>query len=246
MFKKLLLKSVVGATVAGSALAVSLVATPAVVTSAPEIQNVACTVKYPGSVSTTTRVSMSRSVGTYGQSATATATVSAGNRKPGGSVRFILSRSGGGIVKSWTVSLRRGQASVTLPPLGGRSTYRMRALYNAPDCSIFSRSGSSAYYTVNPANTRASVAAPNVSRPSSAQATAVVSSPCPARVTGKVRFTVIRNGNQVASETHSLSGERSSANLGKLRPGRYSVKVTYLGNRNFRRVSASDAFRVTR
>ena len=42
MFKKVLLRSIAGATALGSVLAVSLVATPAVVTSAPEIRNVAC------------------------------------------------------------------------------------------------------------------------------------------------------------------------------------------------------------
>ena len=245
MFKKLLFKSVVGAAVAGSALTVSLVATPAVVASAPEIQNVACKVRYPGNVSTSTKVALSRSMAIYGQSATATATVSSGTRTPVGQVRFTLSRSNGTRIAGWTVSLRSGQASVTLPRLAARNTYTVAARYLAPSCSVFSTSSGRAYYIVNPAGTTTRVSAPDVWTLNAAKATAVVSSPSPVSASGSVRFTLTRSGRQIASRTVSLSGERASVSFGKLRPGSYSVKASYLGNRNFLQSSDSDAIRVT-
>lgn len=244
MFKKVLLRSIAGATALGSVLAVSLVATPAVVTSAPEIRNVACSLPYPSSVSTNTTVSTTRGVAAYGAATTATATVTRDDAgyNPRGSVRFLLR---GAVDKSWTVKLRNGQASVSLPrTLPAGNTYTVTAKYFPPSCSIFKRSSGSTYYTVFKAGTRTRVNAPNIRRTQRPSANVVVRSTL--TPSGKVRVVLVRKGNTVAAQTKRLSGGRASASFRKVRPGKYTMKVKYLGTRNFRASSGADTFRVRR
>jgi len=244
MFKKVLLRSVAGATALGSMLAVSLVATPAVVTSAPDIRNVACSLQYPGSVSTNTTVATTRGVAGYGAATTATATVTRDDagRNPRGTVRFVLR---GAVNKTWTVRVRQGRASVTLPrTLPARNTYRVTAYYFPPSCSIFKRSDGTTYYTVYKAGTRTRVSAPNIRRYQKPTANVVVRSTLTPR--GKVRIVLVRKGNQVAAQTKRLRGGRTSATFRKVRPGYYKMKVRYLGAKNFRPSSGADGFRVRR
>ena len=244
MFKKVLLRSIAGATALGSVLAVSLVATPAVVTSAPEIRNVACSLPYPTSVSTNTGVSLTRAVAAYGAATTATATVTRDDagKQPRGTVRFLLR---GAVNKSWTVTLRSGQASVALPrTLPASNTYSITAKYFPPSCSIFKRSSGSASYTVFKADTRTSVNAPDIRRTEKPSAKVVVRSTL--TPVGKVRVALVRNGDVIAAQTEQLSGGRASATFRKVRPGKYTMKVKYLGTANFRASSGADTFRVRR
>jgi hypothetical protein len=254
MFKKILLRSVASTAAIGSALAVSLVATPAVVTTAPEIRNVACEVKYPGSVSTTTQLSLGRSVGAYGVANMATARVSrdeAGGKTPGGKVRFRLSDSSGKVLRAWAVQLRNGEATVGLPArLGARTTYTVRAIYLPPDCSVFQGSQSApAYYTVNKAGTRAVVVnAPNRTRAQKGRVNVAVRTGSPFTPQGKVRVVVKRNGNGkvVARQVRKLQGGKTTAVLRKFAPGKFNVRVVYLGTKNFKSSAGTGSFRVTR
>lgn len=250
MFKKILLRSVAGATAAGSALAMSLVAAPAVVTSAPEIRNVACDEKYQGSVSTTTQLSLERAVAIYGVSTTATAKVTrdeAGAKSPTGRVKFTLLNPGGGVRNAWVVGLSGGEASITLPQdLPARATYTVRARY-MPGCSIFAGSSSApAYYTVNKAGTRTGVNAPNITRGENARVNVEVRSGSPLTPVGQVRIVVLRQAKVLASQTHRLRGGKVSATFRKFPVGYYDVEVRYLGTRNFRASKGADDFRVSR
>lgn len=243
MFKKILLRSVVGATAVGSALGVSLVATPAVVTSAPEIRTVACAT-YPGSVSTTTDLSVRPAVAAYGTSAKATAKVSSGSGTPWGSVRFVLTKPDGKV--RWDVSLSRGVAAVSLPrTLSAGHTYPVTARYMPTECSRFAGSSDGAYYTVkkSPASTR--VNAPNVRRTQSARVNVAVGSSTVAP-TGQVRIVVKRRGRVVASKVRTLSGGKASASFGRIRVGSYDVRAVYRGTINFGSSAGSDEFRVRR
>ena len=249
MFKKFVLRSLAGATAVGSALTLSLVSTPSVVTSAPEIRNVACSVKYPGSVSTTTQLSLSRSIAVYGSTNTAKATVSRddSDKNAGGSVRFTL--SGGGVNKAWTVSLSGGAASVTLPKsLEAGNTYTVNAQYSPPSCSVLKPSSDSAYYTVVKAKTLRSVNAPDVDRGERASVSVVVSSQRPGMFTprGQVRIVVKRGGNVLATKTVALQDGRVRTSFGKFRPGSYDVVARYFGTSNFNGARGTDDFRVRR
>jgi hypothetical protein len=250
MFKKILLKSVVGATAVGSALTMSAVAAPSVLTSAPEISNVACSEQYPGSVSTTTQLKLSRAIAQYGSTNVAHVTVSgekAGD-KANGSVTFTL--TGGGVSESWTKSVKGGQASVTLPrKLAADNTYTVRAEYTAGECSVFKDSESkAAYYSVNKANTMRRVNAPNVDRGQRARVTVAISSARPGMFTprGQVRIVVSRGGDKLATKTVRLEGGRALVKFGKFRPGSYDVAVRYFGTGNFKGARGTDGFRVRR
>jgi hypothetical protein len=251
MFKKILLRSVASTAAIGSALAVSLVATPAVVTTAPEIRNVACEVKYPGSVSTTTQLSLGRYVGAYGVPNFATARVSrdeAGAKTPVGKVRFRIFNPNGKVRRAWTVRLRNGEATVGLPRrLGAQNTYTVRANYIPPDCSIFQRSASApAYYTVNKAGTRTVVRAPDRTRGQNGRVNVALRS---ANFTpqGKVRIVIKRGDRVVARQVRKLNTNgRVSAGFRKFAVGKFNVRAVYLGTPNFKRSAGNATFRVTR
>jgi hypothetical protein len=239
MLKKIFLQSLVGATAVGSALTVSVVATPAAVTSAPAIRNVACTVPYQGSETTTTKVSVRPAVGIYGGPAKAFATVTSDNGTPTGSVRFTL----GG--RHWDVRLTSGTASVALPRgLRAQTTYTVHGQYR-PGCSIFQRSAGTGYYTVQKAPTQTLATAPNVKRGTHPRVRVTVSSTYRTPV-GSVRITVLKRGHVVASKVRSLRSGHAFASFRTLRVGRYSAVAVYLGAHNFDRSSDADVFRVTR
>jgi hypothetical protein len=226
----------------------SVVASPAVVTSAPEIRNVACTVKYPGSVSTSTQLSLGRSVGIYGVANSATATVStSGAKTPVGRVRFTLSADGS-VIRAWTVTLRGGEATVGLPRrLGAQETYAVEAFYLPPDCSVFAKSRSNiAYYSVDKAGTNPAANAPSITRGENGRVNVNVRSASPLAPGGKVSLVVKRNGRVLAKQTRTLSGGKASAAFRKFAVGRYRVEVRYLGTGNFTGSRGADGFRVTR
>jgi hypothetical protein len=251
MFKKILLRSVASTAAIGSALAVSLVATPAVVTTAPEIRNVACEVKYPSSVSTTTQLSLGRSVGAYGVANFATARVSrdeAGKKTPVGKVRFRLFNPNGKVRNAWTVALRNGEATVGLPArLGAQRTYTVRASYIPPDCSVFQGSASPpAYYTVQKAGTRTIVRAPNRTRGQNGRVNVTLRSGSQFTPQGKVRIVVKRGDRVVARQVRKLQGGKTTAVFRKFAVGKFNVRAVYLGTPNFKRSAGNTTFRVTR
>jgi hypothetical protein len=253
LFKKILLRSVASTAAIGSALAVSLVATPAVVTTAPEIRNVACSVPkpYQSSVSTTTQLSLGRSVGAYGVANSATARVSrdeAGAKTPVGQVRFRLINPNGEVRRAWKVRLRNGEATVGLPRrLGAQNTYTVRANYIPPDCSIFQRSASApAYYTVNKAGTRTVVRAPDRTHGQNGRVNVRLRTASPFTPQGKVRIVVKRGDRVVARQVRKLNDGKVSANFRKFAVGKFNVRAVYLGAKNFKRGAGNTGFRITR
>lgn len=250
MFKKILFRSVAGATAIGSALAFSVVASPAVVTTAPEIRNVACSLEYPSSVATSTSLTLGRSVGIYGVENSATATVSrdeSGAKQPVGQVRFELSADGS-IIREWTVSLRRGTATIGLPKrLGAQATYAVVAHYLPPGCSIFrSSSSNTAYYSVNKAATRSRAKVDDLVRGENPRAAVVVRSASSVAPGAKVRVVLKRNGRVLAKQVHRLSGGKATATFRKFRPGKYRVVVRYFSTANFIGSGHRNSFRITR
>jgi len=238
MFKKIFMRSLTGATAVGATLALTVAATPAL-TSAPEIRNVACTVPYQGSVATSTDLRVRPAVGIYGTPARAVAKVTSNDGTPTGRVKFTLG------ARHWTVKVSGGTAVVRLPRgLRAQNTYKVRALY-LPLCSRFQRSTDVAYYTVKKAPTHTLAKAPNVTRGTKARVHVTVGSRF-FTPHGKVRITVLKRGHVVATAVRKLRRGHAFARFGKYRVGRYSAMAVYLGNRNFRRSSDSDVFRVTR
>ena len=249
MFKKILLRSVASTAAIGSALAVSLVATPAVVTTAPEIRNVACDLKYPSSVSTTTQLALGRSFGAYGVPNSAKAQVSSdAARTPVGKVRFRLFNPDGSLRRAWKVRLRNGEATVGLPRrLGAQNTYIVRANYIPPDCSIFQRSASApAYYTVNKAGTRTVVRAPDRTRGQNGRVNVTMRTGSPFTPQGKVRIVVKRGDRVVARQVRKLNDGKTTAVFRKFAVGKFNVRGVYLGAKNFKRSAGNTSFRVTR
>jgi hypothetical protein len=251
LFKKILLRSVASTAAIGSALAVSLVATPAVVTTAPEIRQVACDLPYPSSVSTTTQLSLGRYVGAYGVNNFATARVSrdeAGKKTPVGQVRFRIMNPNGEVRRAWKVRLRNGEATVGLPRrLGAQTTYTVRANYVPPSCSIFQRSASApAYYTVNKAGTRTVVRAPDRTRGQNGRVNVRLRTGSPFTPQGKVRIVVKRGDRVVARQVRRLNDGRVSTQFRKFAVGSFDVRAVYLGAKNFKRSAGNTSFRVTR
>lgn len=250
MFRHIIVKSVATLTAVGGALAMSLAATPAVITSAPEIRTVSCH-GYPADVSTTTQLSLRRTVGIYGSFNRATALVSAdetGSGTPTGSVQFRLFDSDGNRLQSWLVGVDGGLASVVLPStLPSRETYRITARFVPGNCATFGPSSAApAFYTVNKAPTNTVVFAPNRERDQHPRVAVVVSSRSPLRVGGEVRIVITRRAVVVARRTVDLSDEQAVAWFRVLRPGYYDVEARYLGSRNFVRSRGEDDFRIFR
>lgn len=248
MFKKFIYRSVAGATAVGSVLAVSLIATPATVTSAPAIRNVAedCNLQYPSSVATSTDLKLTRIAAQYGTQNVATVLVTrddAGSRKPVGRVRVSI-----GNAWSRTVRLVDGQASVDLPhTLNAGNTYTVRARYIPPSCSMFAASRDLASYTVFRARVRLAVNAPNVARGVRPRVNVLATSRTGVTVPGSVRVTILRQAVVVGRKWAALDSDgRVRVFFPRKRPGYYNVEVFYPRKANFTRATGEDDFRVFR
>lgn len=252
MFKKLLFKSVVSATAVGSALTVSLVSTPAVVTTAPEIRTVACGDAYTPRLATSTSVSFIRdgasvASGEYGSAVRGVATVSSSGGTPTGNVRFVLwDSTRGSQVGAWTAPMSRGAASLALPTyLPAQRTYRLSADYRPSGCFKDAETVGKSY-TVVSRRTSTRATAPNRTRRQTPLVDVTVGSSISQAVTGKVSVVVRRSGSVVRRGTVTLSRESGRIGFRRLSPGLYTVTATYLGNTNFRVSSDRDDFRVYR
>jgi hypothetical protein len=246
MFKKMLFKSVAGATALGSAFAVSLVATPAMVTSAPEIRNVACNIAYPQSVATNTQLSLVRTAGQYGLQNSATVRVvrtdSAGRNPVGRAVIRVVG------VRNYTVRLTNGEATVNLPRLNARQTYTVRARYVPPGCSVFAPSASApSYYTVIRAGVRLNVNAPNVRRNVRPRVNVTATSLTGMTPPGRVRVRLYREAVQVGAKWASLNRNgQTRVFFPRKRPGYYQAKVFYPASQNFSQASGENDARILR
>lgn len=252
MFKKMLLKSAATSAAVGGLFAASLVATPAVVATAPEIRTVACDIYAPAAPTETT-LTLSRAGGKYGAINEATATVTDGAATPTGSVRFtIYDQTRGTATPGDTVGLDpNGQATLRLSRyLRANRTYMVTANYLPGDSCVFEPSDADAkFYMVFKRNTRTVVDAPARRRTQRPVVNATVGARYfEERLWGKARVVITKKGSNKAlrATTVRLSSRAASVSFKRLRPGLYTAKVRYLGNANYAASSGADDFRVRR
>lgn len=247
MFKKVLLRSLVGTTALGSALAMSVVAGPATVTTAPEIRTVAC--DYPANVTTTTDITLNTPVALYGAFNTATATVSAGEGTPEGTVEFTVTRDDT-TVGTWSRTLNaNGKATISLPRyLNAQATYTIEAAYVPTECSEFkpSEADPAANLSVYKRGTSLDTRAPHRARGQRPYVAVSVDSGLPRDAAGKVRIIIKRAGKVRANRVVRLSDGSARAVFRKMAPGKFSVQTRYLGTRNFSRSTDTNGFVVRR
>ncbi len=251
LFKNILLRSVAGVTAVGSALALSLVAGPAMTTASPEIRNVGLPVRTRGRL--------------HHHHAQA--------RAPRGHLRCLhhgdchgqrLDRRRRGRAGSECVhpqelrrlgpqdvdreaQRRQGHGHAAAPPPVEAHLRRPRKLppealldlqaqplgrgvLHRPQAGHAHGGERARTFTVASARGSTSRSAPP------ARSTPTVASGSSSSGTGKA----------IASQVHRLRSGRANATFRKFRPGHYDVKVRYLGARNFRGSSGEDGFRVYR
>jgi hypothetical protein len=139
MFHKLIPGRALAALLVGGTLAVTQLVGPTTVTSAPDLRRVA---DYPAKIQTTTDVTLNKRAVRRGQPILARVKVRSGVGTPKGTVTIKLAG------RSWTVKLRDGRATKSLPTrnLRANRTYTVRAVYNGTD--RFKKSNDADYFTV--------------------------------------------------------------------------------------------------
>jgi hypothetical protein len=247
MLKRLLVRSVATSAAVGTVVALAGVTTPATVSSSPAIESVACQQSYPNPIASSTDVRMDNAFQAYGAVNTVRVDVNANVGNPTGSVRITVAR------RSWTVPLSGGRASKVLPRrmLDAGRTYRVSARF-LPNCNTgeYATSRDDALLTVMRAGTRVrDLDVNNIRRGGKPHVTANIrSNVAPG---GKARVTISK-GHKRRTRTvpvRKVSGNTSRVSLwfGRVNAkGTWTVKVKYLGNRNFTADSASTTFRVKR
>ena len=240
MFSKTLLKSVASAAAVGAALTVAQLSAPATISASPEIQSVACG-DYPDTVTTHTNLVLSHAGGQYGTPWTATVRVSStSSAKPSGTVNVDI----WGTRYSYGMRLHNGTASRSMPSdLEAGHTYKVTASYS-PQCD-FKASGDTARYTVKKAGSTAHVSVRDIHR--GARPTASIAVRSTTRPTGKVKLTLVKNGDVRYRETASLKRGAVQVPCRNLHEtGDWTAKVVYLGTRNFKGDTARTTFTVKR
>lgn len=242
-------RSVVTAAAVGTVLAVAATTTPAMVTSAPQLRNVACSdvENYPSQVATTTDLTLAQGVAPYGAGVRATVEVDSTVATPEGDVRITVIETG------WTrtVSLNSaGIAGVTLPAgLPAQATYTIRAVFK-PACAEFRGSRDTAYLTVQKAGTDlAQLKADDRRRGGRPTVTGVVNST--RSPGGKVVVTITRGA---ASKTESAWVQRIGGGQSTFavefgptwKVGEWTVEAEFQPTRNFRGSAGTTTFRIYR
>lgn len=125
--------------VGGTLAATQLVGPTSTVTASPDITRVA---EYPAKIQTTTDLTLNKRAVRRGQPIVARVKVRSGVGTPKGTVTIKLAG------RSWTVKLRDGRATKSLPTrnLRANRTYTVRASYNGTD--RFKKSNDADYFTV--------------------------------------------------------------------------------------------------
>lgn len=247
MFKAILKRSLASAVAVGTVIAMASLTSPATVSSAPAIEHMAgCKPKYPAKIATSTSVSVEKSMQRYGESNSATATVSSGVGTPEGWVRFSTS--------GWSdwERLSGGSASTSLPKLRAGKTYRISAKFY-PSCRgndyRYQKSSGSAYVSVYGIPTSVSkIYAPDREVGESPKVWAGVTAE-KWHPYGTVRVT-ISNGTESQTKYTRLKGHRGNTSFAKVyfgpvyEPGTWTVDVDFLGNRHYEPSSGSSSFEV--
>ncbi len=224
------LRKVLGRTVAATATTGLLVA-PLALTTAPQMMNVACT---DDPSETTTTLVLERSRAQYGTKTRATATVSP--VRAGEQVTFSLE----GANRSQSIDKRisdGGQAQWLLPRgLVAERTYTIEARFDSCNPSA------PATYQVDKATTKPSPSVVNARK--AKFRTTVAGGGGLAPDAGPAQFTVRKRGSSalIRDKVDFLTDGVGSVNLKNLKKGRYVLKVTYQGNRNFEAGSTTKKF----
>lgn len=159
MLTTITLRSIAGATALGSALAVSSLTGPGAEVAAPGIRNVAC--EYAPAGTSTTDLTLQRSLGRFGDANRATVVVAAGDTVPEGRVRLALD----GTTRAVKPLNPTGTATFGLPGhLHADLTHTVTATFVPAEACAVDGSSDSAYYTVFKRGTKTGVAAPGGAR----------------------------------------------------------------------------------
>lgn len=239
MFRAVLKKSIATAAALAGVAAVSAVTVPAATADD-------CYTTTP----TTTTVTLTRSIGQYGDRNAATVTVTHGQEGVPGATVYI-SLSGANVARTWTITLVNGKGSVSLPRgLDSGATYTVKAIYKGDGC-YQGNAGSpgaagSAYYTVERASTRvAGLGARNIKAGARPRVVGSVDSTTGRVPDGKITVSLYHNGRRAAAKTVSLSGGRFSVYFGSTRSaGKWLATARYTGARNFNASKNTTSFRV--
>lgn len=212
----------------------------------PQLSLVACENpggQYPRGINSQTDMRLDDSVGRYGDSNRATATVTSNQGTPEGRVAFIVN----GIEFDRRAVGSDGRASVTLPRgLRGGDTHTLRARF-VSDCPWNNSRSPRRYYTVHRANTTTN---PGVTDARGARFTSGFSRVGEGEgfnpLGGSARFTVRREGSSkvIRRATATVKDGVASVNMRNLRNGSYTIRSRYLGSHNFRPGQSTESFRV--
>lgn len=226
------LRKVLGRAVVGTAAA-GLLAAPLALTTAPQLMNVACNTDPTETVPT---LSLERNVAQYGTKTLATASLSAA--EAGKQITFALT----GANRSQTIDKRvasNGQAQWLLPRgLVADRTYSITARFDSCVASGIET------YRVEKAATKPVPQVVNARR--AKFRTTVDGGGGLDPDAGPANFKVRKKGTStwIRDTTDWLTDGVATANFKDLKRGRYVLKVTYEGNRNFLKGAKKVAFRV--
>lgn len=169
----------------------------------------------------TTAVAVAGS-GTWGNARTVTATVTAGDVAPTGTVAFKV----GSATK--TVALSGGKAVYTIPATAGVGTYAISAVYSGND-ALASSTGTATFKVVKAKSSATESFASSVAKGGKAKGVVTVKlSGSKASPTGTV--TVLRGSKVVGRGT--LKAGKVTLTLASLPKGRNTLKISYAGTSN--------------
>ncbi len=193
---------------------------------------------------TYTSVSLTRSIGQYGDHNRATVNVThdKGNAVPGGTVRIFL--SGSNVRRSWTIDLTNGRGSVALPSgLPSQATYRVRAKFPSQGCDSYS--ADNAYYSVTKASTLVTVHGRNIKRGGHPRVVGHVASTTGRVPHGHVTVALSHRGHVYKTKTVRLDGGYFTVYFGRTKAaGKWLATARYSGAHNYNASKNVDRFRV--
>jgi hypothetical protein len=198
-----------------------------------------CNSGYPSSVSTSTSLTLAKTVGAYGETNRASVRVSSGAGTPTGRVTVTV----GGA--SYSMALSGGRASHSLPrTLAAQRTHAVTARYTASSC--YKGSSATKYYTVKRTSVAVrGVSARNIRKGGRPYVTGRVTTASGVTVGGQVTVRLYHAGHRRKTTTVSLRNGHFSAAFGKayLR-GTWTARATALSTSNHGSATGSDSFRV--
>ncbi len=182
----------------------------------------------PPVVSSRTTVSVSPRSLTTQVKPVVTVGVTAAGKAASGTVTVTV-RRGAKVVATRTGTLSRGTVKVTFPRLTTHGAYQVTARY-AGAAGVGASEGKATVTVLRATTTKASLAKKKVRASARAQVAVKVGATPRATVTGKVKVAVYRGSKVVSTKTVSLKKSGATVRLDRLKQGKYTVRVTYLGS----------------